>query len=95
MTQRSEDPDTGERSCRPFLGRSRFDGVLNGCCTTEQDRSPPTFAVAQSEGLRLRQVDCPLVGGPGGQARMATDSGKHRGNWNKQACGQRVLIATE
>lgn len=37
----------------------------------------------------------PACRGAGGQARMTTDSGKDRGNRNKQACGQRVLIATE
>lgn len=69
ITQCSEDPDPGERSCRPSLGRSRFDGiaiaVLNGWCITEQDRSPPTLVGVRNEGLRLRKVDCPPVGGRG------------------------------
>lgn len=69
ITQRDENPDPGERSCRPLAGRSRFDGnaiaVLNGGCITEQDRSPPTFVGARNEGLRLRKVDCPPVGGRG------------------------------
>lgn len=39
--------------------------VLDGWCATEQERSPPTFAGAQNEGLRLRNR-LPAGWGPGG-----------------------------
>lgn len=93
ITQHSENPDPGEQSCRPFLDRSRFGSiaiaVLYGWCITEQDRSPPTFVGARNEGLRLRKVDCPPVGGRGPSenddwqsvaARTeATETNKHAG----------------
>lgn len=97
ITNRNGNEDLGERKCCPFLGRrTRHVVVLNSWCVTEQNRSPPTFAGAQTrvcvQASRLPACRGP---GPGDNDDWLSLAGRTEATGANKACGQRIAEAIE